>query len=429
MSTEGVSEGSKAIIGLPAPWGLFLWHAQHYRVLPGREFSDRQLKGPFKCWEHRHQFVPAGENESVLNDEIAYILPLSPLSDVVAGWFVRHRLKRMFASRHRTLLNDIWFWKMRPLPAEGHSTEKTKMRILVTGSTGLIGKELVEFLKMGGHEVFGLSRSRRSGQQFIQWDLTNPRPVDASLLLDGKPLDAVVHLAGEGIADKRWSEEQKRLLMKSRVDATSNLISGLKELGLKPRVFVSASGVGFYGNAGNVVLDESSPRGSGFLAELAGCWEEAAQAAAKELSSRCVQLRLSTVLSPRGGALKKMLLPFQLGVGGRLGNGRQWMSWIALDDVLYGIGWVLENEKLSGPVNLVSPQAVSNAEFTQTLARVLRRPAFLPAPAFALRLGLGEMAQELLLSSQRAQPVALENSGFQFRYANLEDALRHSLGR
>jgi uncharacterized protein (TIGR01777 family) len=239
----------------------------------------------------------------------------------------------------------------------------------------------------------------------------------------------VIHLAGEGIADKRWSDEQKRVLLQSRVDATSNLISGLSELGLKPRVFISASGVGYYGDAVDNVLDESSPRGNGFLAELAEKWEQTAQTAEMILSSRCVQMRMSTVLTPRGGALKKMLLPFQMGVGGRLGGGRQWMSWVALDDVLYAIAWVLENEQLRGPVNLVSPQPVSNAEFTRVLARVLRRPAILPAPAFALRLALGEMAQDLLLCSQRAIPAALEKSGFKFSYANLEDALRHALGK
>ncbi|MEN9824675.1 MAG: hypothetical protein RI953_420 [Pseudomonadota bacterium] len=429
VSSDGVREGSRAVIGLPAPWGRLLWHAEHFNVQPGQEFSDRQVRGPFQLWEHRHHFIPSGNDECRLSDDISYTLPLSPLSDVVAGWFVRQRLQRMFASRHRTLLNDLSFWKKQSVLSQSQPTRANQMRILVTGSAGLIGSELVEFLKMGGHQVFGLSRSPRDPKQTIQWDLTQKRPVDASLLQDGKPLDAVIHLAGEGIADKRWSDEQKRVLLQSRVDATSNLISGLSELGLKPRVFISASGVGYYGDAVDNVLDESSPRGNGFLAELAEKWEQTAQTAEMILSSRCVQMRMSTVLTPRGGALKKMLLPFQMGVGGRLGGGRQWMSWVALDDVLYAIAWVLENEQLRGPVNLVSPQPVSNAEFTRVLARVLRRPAILPAPAFALRLALGEMAQDLLLCSQRAIPAALEKSGFKFSYANLEDALRHALGK
>lgn len=432
LSTQGIREGGQAVIALPAPWGRLLWTAEHFDVRRGREFSDRQLSGPFYSWLHRHSFAALTEHTCELHDDLEYELPLSPLSDVVAGWFVRSQLSRMFAYRQRILCNDLSFWQS--LSATNRSAAQTvegnrPMRILLTGSGGMIGKELAAFLSMGGHQVIGLSRQGRDPQTNVQWDLTESSPINAAALLDGRPLDAVIHLAGEGIADKRWSAAQKQRLEKSRVQATENLIAGLAAMKLSPRVFISASGIGYYGDAGDTVLNESSPRGEGFLAELAERWEASSQKAAALLSARCVQLRMGAVLTARGGALQKMLLPFQLGLGGRLGNGRQWMSWVALDDVLYATAFALQNENISGPVNLVSPEHVTNAEFSKTLGRVLQRPAVLPAPSFALRVALGEMAEDLLLASQRAMPQALLDAGFAFRFARLEDALRHTLGR
>lgn len=433
LSTEGIREGGRAVIALPAPWGRLLWTAEHFDVRRGQEFSDRQLSGPFRSWHHRHSFSALSELACELHDDLEYELPLSPLSDIVAGWFVRRQLFRMFAYRQRILCNDLSFWQSWSAMQKDASVKAVgnhrSMRILLTGSGGLIGRELAAFLSMGGHQVIGLSRQERDPQTNVQWDLTDSIPMNAAALMDGRPLDAVIHLAGEGIADKRWSAAQKQRLVNSRVQATENLISGLAAMNLSPRVFISASGIGFYGNAGNAALNELSPRGEGFLAELAESWETAAQKAASVLSARCVQLRMGAVLTSRGGALQKMLLPFQLGLGGRLGNGRQWMSWVALEDVLYAVAFTLQNEKISGPVNLVSPELVTNAEFSKILGRVLQRPAVLPAPEFALRLVLGEMAEDLLLASQRAMPQVLLDAGYEFRFARLEDALRHTLGR
>lgn len=429
LSTEGIKEGGRAVIALPAPWGRLLWTAEHFNIQAGLEFSDRQVSGPFSSWQHCHRFVPVSESECELRDEITYVLPLSPLSDLVAGWFVHSQLRRMFNYRHRILKADLEFRNQLKQQWQILNKKEGRMRILMTGSSGLIGKELSAYLRTEGHEVIGLSRQSHNQTNTVQWDLTQPKPTYAEALLDGRPLDAVIHLAGEGIAEKRWSSGQKQKLIESRVQATENLIAGLAQLGLKPRVFISASGVGFYGDAQDFVLTESTAKGQGFLAELAERWEAAAQQAEKVFSARAVQLRMSTVITPRGGALKKMLLPFQMGVGGRLGHGRQWMSWVALDDVLYAIAFILNQESVSGPVNLVSPEPVTNLEFTKTLAGVLGRPAVFPAPSFALRLALGEMADELLLCSQRAVPQALLNAGFKFRYAHLDEALRHTLGR
>jgi uncharacterized protein (TIGR01777 family) len=432
ISSEGIAEGSHAVIEIPAPWGRMRWLAQHFNVRVGQEFSDRQLRGPFHRWQHRHLFERQTDSTCVLRDEISYELPLSPLSDIFAGWFVRRALARMFFYRHQTVQRDLEFWRQQSQSnhRSAHSAKDHKpMRILITGSSGLIGSALMDFLSMGGHQVMGVSRAARRDRPTVVWDLNQAQPVDASLLMDGQPLDAVIHLAGEGIADHRWSVQQKDRLVRSRVDATANLISGLSALGLKPRLFMSASGVGIYGNAGDDLLTERASHGQGFLAELAQQWEEASRRAEKIFSARCVQLRMSTVLSARGGALARMLLPFQWGLGGPLGRGQQWMSWVALDDVLYAIAFLLNAESVSGPVNLVSPEPVRNSDFTKTLAGVLGRPALLPAPRFALRLALGEMADELLLCSQRAVPQALIEAGFQFRCAHLEDALRQTLGR
>ncbi|MEY4065401.1 MAG: hypothetical protein RIR26_1609 [Pseudomonadota bacterium] len=421
LSTDGITEGGRAVIAMAAPWGRMFWHAEHFDVRKGISFSDRQLKGPFQFWEHTHAFASVSAESSILMDRIQYELPFSPLSDLFAGGWIRRRLASMFAYRHRVLANDLAFWKQHP--------EKRMKRVLVTGSSGLIGREVAAFLAQGGYDVIGLSRSPSRQGNVVQWDLTTEDPKDARLLLDGRPLDAVIHLAGEGIAEKRWTRQQKDNLKRSRVEATHNLIQGLKRLGLEPRVLISASGVGFYGDRGDQELTENMPQGRGFLAELAEAWESAARVAATVFSARCVQLRMGAVLTARGGALQRMLLPFRAGLGGALGSGQQWMSWVALDDVLYAIAFALEKESLQGPVNLVSPQVVTNKEFTRTLAQVLSRPAVVPVPAFALRLALGEMADELLLNSQRARPAALLQAGFEFRYPELSAALSHTLGQ
>lgn len=422
VSSEGIREGGRAVIEISAPWGSSRWVAEHFNVQAGREFSDRQLQGPFRSWTHTHSFEPLYQDQSTLTDVVVCELPLSPLSDLFAANFVKKKLSAMFAYRHRVLSNDLSFWASIP--------EKKMKRVLLTGSRGLIGRELAAFLRQAGYDVIGLSRTKIDGDsQTVLWDLTERTPIDGTLLLDGRSLDAVIHLAGEGIAESRWTDEQKSKLARSRIEATHNLIAGLKSLGLTPQVFISASGVGIYGDRGDEVLTESSGLGHGFLSDLALAWESAGQQAEQAFAARAVQFRMSTVLTPRGGALAKMMLPFKSGLGGRLGHGRQWMSWVALDDVLYAIAFALESSNVRGPVNLVSPQPVRNLEFTRILGEVLGRPAIFPVPRFALRLALGEMADELLLASQRAQPELLMHFGFKFRFPDLRQALMHMLGK
>ena len=298
------------------------------------------------------------------------------------------------------------------------------MKILVTGSTGLVGSALIPALKSSGHQIVRLVRSKPKDASEVYW---NPEQGTINAVeLEG--LDAVVHLAGENLAAGRWTDEKKQRIRESRVKGTRLLSETLAQLNEKPAVLVSASAVGFYGNRGDEILTEQSASGSDFLAEVCREWELATQAAA-QAGIRVVNLRFGVIFSGEGGALKKMLTPFRLGVGGKLGSGRQYLSWIAIDDVVGAIEHALTNDSLRGAVNAVAPQAVTNREFTKTLGRVLSRPTILPVPAFAARLAFGEMADATLLSSQRVEPERLNEAGYTFKYPTLEAALRHVLNK
>lgn len=299
------------------------------------------------------------------------------------------------------------------------------MKILITGSTGLIGSALASSLTSGGHTVRRLLRSSRqaAGSDAV-WD-PSAGTLDPQAL---EGMDAVVHLAGENIAGGRWNSRRKAKIRDSRVNGTRLLSETLSRLSSPPAVCVCASAIGYYGNRGDTILNEGSPAGSGFLPDVCREWE-AATVAALQKGIRVINLRTGIVLSPAGGALAKMLPPFKMGVGGKVGDGKQFMSWIALDDVVGAIEHALTNKRFTGPVNAVSPNPVTNLQFTRTLGSVLRRPTIFPMPALAARMAFGEMADALLLSSTRVQPARLIGSGFQFRYPSLESALRHLLGR
>ncbi len=302
------------------------------------------------------------------------------------------------------------------------------MKILIAGSTGLVGTALVQDLRQAGHTVCRLVRPQTDMRQLrgtigfdVKWN-----PATGKLGAAAVGADAIVNLAGASIADARWTAQRKKLLRSSRVDHTRALVNALSKMAARPRVLVSASAVGYYGNRGDELLNEDSQPGRGFLGETAKDWEAEAEKASA-LGIRVVLARFGMILAKQGGALPRMLLPFRLGLGGRIGSGKQWMSWITLADVVAILRFALENGSVLGPINVVSPQPVRNAEFTAALARALHRPALFPAPAFALRLALGEMADALLLPSQRVVPQQLERLGYRFAQEDVGSALNVSL--
>ena len=298
-------------------------------------------------------------------------------------------------------------------------------KILISGSHGLVGSALARSCIEDGHEVVRLVRIQTTvGAPEIEWHPNHGR-IDPQRL---EGFDAVIHLAGESIASGRWNDEKKRSIRESRTKGTTLLSESLAQLKQPPSVFISASAIGYYGNRGDELLTETSPPGNDFLASVCVEWEHATRPAS-EKGIRTVLARFGIILDTEGGALAKMLTPFRMGIGGRVGDGRQWMSWIALDDVVGALKWLCRDKAVSGPVNFVAPSPVTNAEFTRTLGRALGRPTIFPIPAFGARLAFGEMADALLLSSQKVEPTVLENRGFAFYWPRLEPALQHLLQR
>ncbi len=394
------------------------WVARHRDAQPGREFVDEQVEGPFTRWVHTHHFEPLGPEHSRLLDRIAYQLPFGAAGELAAGAVAR-RLARTFRYRQATLAAD--------LATHRRYAAQTPRTIAITGASGLIGRSLIPFLTTGGHRVVRLVRGR-AGPDDISWDPVAGRLDAASL----EGIEAVIHLAGEPIAGGRWTAESRRRILDSRTQGTTLLADTLARLTRPPRVLLSSSAIGIYGDRGDERLTESSGLRTGpdtFFVEQVGHAWEAAVAPAESAGIRVVRARTGIVLSPAGGALAKMLPPFQAGVAGPIGSGRQFLSWIGIDDMLGGFLHLLSNDRLRGPVNLTGPMPVTNAEFTTTLARVLGRPAIIPVPAAALRLVVGDMADELLLASTRVIPERLIESGYNFRHTELEPALRHVLGR
>lgn len=412
---ETLENGSRVTLSVPVLGPIRRrWVARHEEVATGARFVDTQLSGPFASWVHEHRFeAEPGGRGCTLEDRIEYELPGGVIGRIAAGSFVERTLRRVFAYRHALLRGDLERHR-----AYGAGRPR---RIAVTGSSGFVGSALVPFLSAGGHEVVPLVRGGRGGG--IAWDPANGT-IDAAAL---EGLDAVVHLAGESVASGRWTAARKRRILESRAAGTRLLAETLARLERKPRVLVAASAIGVYGDRGDERLDESSAPGAGFLAQVCREWEEAT-GAAERAGIRVVHARVGIVLGAAGGALRRMLLPFRMGAGGRIGNGRQWMSWIALDDLLGVLGHAIFDESVRGALNAVAPEPVINAELARTLGHVLDRPAVAPLPALAVRLVFGEMGRELLLSSQRVESRALERTGFELRHPRLEGALRFELG-
>ncbi len=388
------------------------WRLRHSRFVKNEVFRDEQIAGPFKAWKHDHKFIKEGERLTTMLDEIEYTLPCFGR---VADFQIRRELTRLFAHRHAILRSD--------LELHARWRDKPRKSILIAGGSGFIGSALRAFLNTAGHRVISLVRRPARDASERAW-YPDKDELSSSVFND---IDVVINLGGENIANKRWSESRKARLWKSRTQGTALLARTIASLKSKPELAIMGSAVGFYGNRGSEILDEQATAGRGFLAELAQAWESAALPLA-DSSCRLASIRIGTVLNIGGGALQKMVPAFLAGVGGPLGDGQQYMSWIALQDLLGAIEHIIYTPLIMGPINLAAPEPCTNNDFSKTLGQVLRRPSWLRMPETLLRVIFGEMVDEVLLASCGAIPSRLLSSGYQFVTPNLREALVFECG-
>ncbi len=393
------------------PFG-FRWRAVHEGYQENRQFGDVARRSPFRVWEHLHRFEPDDANACFLEDVVQWQLPVGRLG-ALAEPFVERELDRLFEFRHERTRHDL-----------SRASGRAPLRVLISGASGLIGRQLSAFLSAAGSEVWTLVRRPPRTPREIRWD-----PM-ASVLdpteLEG--FDAVIHLSGEDIAGGRWTRARRRLILESRTRSTPLLAGLLARCQQKPRVFVCASAIGYYGDRGEETLTEESGPGTGFLAETCVAWETASSAA-EDAGIRVVRVRTGIVLSAQGGALRKMLPAWNLGLGGPVGSGQQLLSWIALDDLIGIYHFVLYADQVAGAVNATAPKPETNADYAELLAEVLERPFWARVPEQAIELLFGQMGRDLLLRGARVLPARLEEAGFQFLWPELEGALRFELGR
>ena len=419
--TGRIENGSIIHLEIREMWGLakIPWVLKHQDYIYGEQFCDVQVKGPFISWKHLHRIEKIDENTCKLIDSIQYRLPMGKFTEWMGQHLISWKLKKLFKYREPVMQYDL-----AQIQEQGGSV----MKILVSGSTGLVGSALVSFLSTQGHNVTRLCRGAAKNDSEASVRYWSPTVSNGIHPDDLEGFDAIVHLSGDNIASGRWSESKRKTIYESRVHSTQLLANALSAVKVKPKVFVCASAIGYYGDTGSISADETFPKGHGFLSDTCDAWEKACKEA-QMAGIRVVNIRTGLVLSPKGGALQKILPIFSLGGGGQLGNGQQYWSWISIDDLVGAYYHAIINETLKGPVNAVAPEAMTNKLFTKTLGSVLKRSTFFPVPAFILRILLGEMADTLLLESCKVKPAKLQESGYEYRTPELEQALRHLLGR
>ena len=384
---------------------------QHEEFRPPSEFGNRQTAGPHRSLRHRHLFRATGESSCEMTDRV-YCEP-NRIVALAGRAGLRNKVERSLDFCQERVLRDL----------DRHAFAPAQpLRVLITGASGMIGSTLTVFLESGGHEVVRLVRRPPASDSEVAWDPTSGN-IDTAAL---EGFDAVIHLAGENIAAGRWTKARRRSIRESRVASTELLCSALQRVKQPPSVLLIASAVGFYGETEEPV-DESAPVGEGFLAEVTAAWEKAAEPA-RVAGIRVVHARLGVVLSPLSGLLGRLLPVFNIGAGGAVGNGRQPMSWIGLEDAIGALHFLMINERAQGPINVVAPTATTNREFTHVLAKVLQRPALAPMPNIAIRALFGEMGDELMLKGQAAVPAQLTDLGFPWLEPSLDGALRWELG-
>ena len=413
---ETLENGAQRIFRFPMGPIKMTWVAEHLGYEPPEKFEDVMKKGPFRSWHHVHRFVEK-DGGTVVHDEVEYKLPMGILGRIFGSRNVRNRLNRMFRARELRLIRDL----------QRHSDFKhlPRKRILLAGSSGLIGRQLAAFLDTGGHEIWRLvRRAPKDGQNEIQWT-PSEGIIDASSL---EGFDIVIHMGGAGIGDRRWTKARMALIEKSRTESTELLARTLADLSQKPDVFLVSSAIGWYGDRGDEILTEESQPGSGFLPDTCLSWEASAEFARKA-GIRTIHARTGVVLDASGGALEKMLLPAKMGAGGPIGFGRQWFSWISMDDQIYAMHHLVMSSETEGAYNITSPEPLQQKHFAKALGRVLRRPAFMPTPPLAIWFLYGKMGVALTTESQRVIPTRLMETGYKFQHQDAESALRDALGK
>ncbi len=414
-SNDGIEKGTIIRFRIKLFKIPMLWESMHIEYQENKIFKDVQTKGPFNKWEHSHIFKSDGIDHSIMKDKIEFQLPFGVLSRPFYKFAVKE-FNRMFTYRHRVLKYDL----------ENYSDlTGIKKRIIVSGASGVIGSALVPFLRTIGYEVIRLTRKKgKLLDDEIFWD-----PYKGILDLESKgKIDAVINFNGVDITDKRWTEKQKKRILDSRVISTQLLAERTADLEHLPDVFISSSAIGFYGNGGNRILTEKDSAGDHFISRVCRQWENASIPGQKNTEMRCVRLRTGVVLTPAGGALARMLLPFKMGFGAKISNGRQYMSWISIDDFLSGVLFILNHDQINGPVNFTSPCPVTNKEFSQTLSGVFSKKLIFTVPEFLAKILWGKMGEETLLTSAKVIPEKLLGSGFSFQHKTLLPALKDLLG-
>lgn len=413
---DTLEDGAQRVFRFPLGPFKMTWIAEHQGYQPPEKFEDVMKKGPFRSWHHIHRFIEK-EGSTIVHDDVNYELPMGILGRIFGSRDVRNRLTRMFRAREQRLIRDI----------ERHSDFRhlPRKRILVAGASGLIGRQLVAFLDTGGHDIWRLVRRvPKPNSNEIQWNPSTGE-IDSNSV---EGFDIVIHLGGAGIGDRRWTKARKKLIQTSRQESTALLSQTLASLKNKPGVFLVASAIGWYGDRGDEILTEESCKGVGFLPETCQIWEAAAEPA-RTAGIRTIHARTGIVLDACGGALAKMLLPAKMGGGGPIGFGRQWFSWISMDDEVYALHHLMMSPHTAGAYNLTAPESLHQKSFAKVLGRVLRRPAFIPTPPLAIWLLYGKMGVALTTESQRVYPTRLINSGYRFQHKTAEDALRDALGK
>ena len=408
---EGLQVGARTVFSVKKGPAWIRWEAVHTACEPKLRFVDEQRQGPFAAWRHEHRFEP-GEVEDRLVDTVTWKAPGGPLGGL-AHPALRSTLRRMFTFRRRRLQHD--------LARHAAYADRPRLTVAITGATGLVGTALTAFLTTGGHRVIRVTR-RPQGPDDCGWDPADGR-IDRDAL---EGVDAVVHLAGASVAE-RWTPSHKAAIKDSRVRGTRLIVETCKALDPRPRVLISASAVGVYGQPGDAIRDAESPPGEGFLARVGQAWEAAAQPAA-DAGIRLVIPRIGIVTTAAGGALATMLPAFRAGGGGPIGSGAQWVSWIALDDLVAAPHAAPFEEAWEGPFEAVGPEPIRQREQARILGRVLGRPAVVPLPEAAVRALMGEMGEEMLLGGQRVVPKRLVGWGFTHTHRSFEDAVRFTLG-